>query len=31
MNFLRETIETADFARLRRTCYSLSVAPRRAA
>jgi hypothetical protein len=24
MNFLRETIETADFSRLRRTCYSLS-------
>jgi hypothetical protein len=31
MNFLRQTIETADFARLRRTCYSLSIAPRRAA
>ena len=31
MNFLRATIETADFTRLRRTCYSLSTAPRRAA
>ena len=31
MDFLRETIETADFTRLRRTCYSLSVAARRAA
>jgi hypothetical protein len=24
MNFLRHTIETADFSRLRRACYSLS-------
>jgi hypothetical protein len=31
MNFLRETIETADFNRLRRSCYSLSVPARRAA
>jgi hypothetical protein len=31
MQFLRETIETADFERLRRTCYSLSQADRRAA
>jgi hypothetical protein len=31
MDFLRETIETADFNRLRRTCYSLSAATRRAA
>jgi hypothetical protein len=31
MDFLRDTIETADFTRLRRTCYSLSAAPRRAA
>ena len=31
MDFLRETIETADFTRLRRTCYSLSAAARRAA
>ena len=31
MEFLRETIETADFNRLRRTCYSLSVSARRAA
>ena len=31
MNFLRQTIETADFNRLRRTCYSLSTAARRAA
>jgi hypothetical protein len=31
MNFLRETIETADFGRLRRTCYSLSTTARRAA
>jgi hypothetical protein len=31
MDFLRETIETADFNRLRRSCYSLSVAARRAA
>jgi hypothetical protein len=27
MDFLRATIETADFARLRRTCYSLSKQP----
>lgn len=31
MHFLRETIETADFERLRRDCYSLSHATRRAA
>jgi hypothetical protein len=31
MDFLRETIETADFNRLRRTCYSLSATTRRAA
>ena len=31
MDFLRETIETADFSRLRRSCYSLSVTARRAA
>ncbi|HEV3008539.1 MAG TPA: hypothetical protein VGX52_05850 [Burkholderiales bacterium] len=31
MDFLRETIETADFSRLRRTCYSLSAAALRAA
>jgi hypothetical protein len=31
MDFLRETIETADFKRLRRACYSLSAAPARAA
>ena len=31
MNFLRATIETADFNRLRRTCYSLSGGARRAA
>jgi len=31
MHFLRETIETADFERLRRDCYSLSHAARRAA
>ena len=31
MDFLRATIETADFGRLRRACYSLSVAVRRAA
>ena len=31
MDFLRETIETADFSRLRRTCYSLSAPARRAA
>jgi len=31
MDFLRETIETADFSRLRRSCYSLSAATRRAA
>ena len=31
MDFLRETIETADFSRLRRTCYSLSTSTRRAA
>ena len=31
MDFLRQTIETADFNRLRRTCYSLSAVPRRAA
>jgi hypothetical protein len=31
MDFLRETIETADFTRLRRTCYSLSATARRAA
>ena len=31
MDFLRETIETADFERLRRGCYSLSQSARRAA
>ncbi len=31
MDFLRQTIETADFSRLRRTCYSLSAATRHAA
>jgi hypothetical protein len=31
MNFLGEMIETADFSRLRRTCYSLSASTRRAA
>jgi hypothetical protein len=31
IDFLRETIETADLSRLRRTCYSLSAATRRAA
>jgi len=31
MDFLRATIETADFSRLRRTCYSLSASTRRAA
>jgi len=31
MEFLRETIETADFNRLRRACYSLSASPARAA
>ena len=31
MHFLRETIETADFERLRRYCYSMSRAARRAA
>lgn len=31
MHFLRETIETADFERLRRYCYSLSHSARRAA
>jgi hypothetical protein len=31
MDFLRQTIETADFNRLRRTCYSLSTTSRRAA
>jgi hypothetical protein len=31
MDFLRQTIETADFSRLRRACYSLSAATRRAA
>ena len=31
MTFLRETIETADFNRLRRTCYSLSNGAKRAA
>src|SRR5687767_3656826 len=31
MDFLRETIETADFSRLRRSCYSLSATARRAA
>jgi hypothetical protein len=31
MDFLRQTIETADFKRLRRSCYSLSAAVRRAA
>jgi hypothetical protein len=31
MDFLRQTIETADFNRLRRSCYSLSSAARRAA
>jgi hypothetical protein len=30
MEFLRETIETADLARLRRYCYSLSAEPRQA-
>ena len=31
MEFLRQTIETADFNRLRRYCYSLSAQPRQAA
>jgi hypothetical protein len=31
MNFLRETIETAEFERLRRFCYSLSTQTRQAA
>ena len=31
MDFLRETVETADFSRLRRSCYSLSAIARRAA
>jgi hypothetical protein len=31
MDFLRQTIETADFKRLRRTCYSLSAAAKQAA
>jgi hypothetical protein len=31
MDFLRQTIETADFNRLRRYCYSLSAQPRQAA
>src|SRR5262245_3571788 len=31
MDFLRQTIETADFTRLRRTCYSLSAQTRVAA
>ena len=31
MNFLRQTIETADLHRLRRTCYSLSVCAKHAA
>jgi len=31
MNFLRQTIETADFSRLRRSCYSLSSPARRSA
>ncbi|MGH8724770.1 MAG: hypothetical protein ACREU1_07910 [Burkholderiales bacterium] len=31
MNFLLQTIETADLSRLRRTCYSLSASTRRAA
>ncbi|HEV2431301.1 MAG TPA: hypothetical protein VGT43_07300 [Burkholderiales bacterium] len=31
MDFLRETIETEDFKRLRRSCYSLSAGKRRAA
>jgi hypothetical protein len=31
MEFLRQTIETADFNRLRRTCYSLSAPASRAA
>lgn len=31
MDFLRQTIETADFNRLRRTCYSMSSGTRRAA
>jgi hypothetical protein len=31
MDFLRQTIETADFKRLRRTCYSLSTAAKQAA
>jgi len=31
MTFLRQTIETADFNRLRRSCYSLSAPERRAA
>ena len=30
MEFLRETIEAADLARLRRYCYSLSAEPRQA-
>jgi hypothetical protein len=31
MDFLRETIETEDFSRLRRSCYSLSAGKSRAA
>ena len=31
MEFLRQTIETADLNRLRRTCYSLSAPASRAA
>jgi len=31
MNFLRETIETAELHRLRRSCYSLSKSTKRAA
>ena len=31
IDFLRQTIETADFNRLRRTCYSLSAGAKRAA
>jgi hypothetical protein len=31
MSSLRATVETADFSRLRRTCYSLSAVARRAA
>ena len=31
LDSLRQTIETADFNRLRRTCYSLSAGAKRAA